>query len=213
MVKRIKIGWDISHMEFTIEDHYYFSVLKKSIREAGAVVRELDSLGDIANFDVLVINYPEKPFKKTEAKLVRDFLKSGKKVIVGGYYKNEDRIADHINSLSSHFGLLLNKDEVRDRFSNDEGDDLLIVTSRVLSYNDSVERVLLPCSASISILDSSARPIIYKEKSGSRRERVLGAESRIDGGRFLLLGTCVFWDNFAIKKYSNFRFSLNLLLD
>ena len=213
MSRRVKIAWDISHLEFTIEDHYYFSILKSSIKEAGAIVKEVDSFIDITDYDVVVLNYPEKPFTRGEAALVQKYLEVGNRVIIGGYYKNEDRIADNINSLSSHFGLFLRSDEVRDKSSNDNSDNLLVVTSRVLSYKDSVMKVLFPCSSSISLQSAYAKPIVLLENSMSpKRETVIGAEAQVGEGKFILLGTCVFWDNFAIKKYNNLRFSLNLLL-
>ncbi len=213
MKRKFKIAWDISHLEFTIEDHYYFSILKSSIKEAGAAVKEVDSFKDIIDYDVVVLNYPEKPFTKGEVTIVKKYLGAGNKVIVGGYYNNEDRIADNINSLSSHFGLFLSSDKVRDKSSNDNGDDLLVVTSRVLSYKDSVKKVLFPCPASISLQSAYAKPIVLLENSmSSKRETVIGAEAQVGKGKFILLGTCVFWDNFAIKKYANLRFSLNLLL-
>ena len=213
MKRKSKIAWDISHLEFTIEDHYYFSILKSSLKEAGAVVKEVDSFKDIIDYDVVVLNYPEKPFTKGEVTLVKKYLEAGNKVIVGGYYNNEDRIADNINSLSSHFGLFLRSDTVRDKSSNENGDDLLVVTSRVLSYKDSVKKVLFPCVSSISLQSPYAKPIVLLENSISpKRETVIGAEAEAGKGKFILLGTCVFWDNFAIKKYANLRFSLNLLL-
>ena len=215
MARKIKIAWDISHLEFTIEDHYYFSILKSSLKESGAVVKEVDSFQDIIGYDVAVLNYPEKPFTKGEVKLVREYLHEGRRVIAGGYYNNEDNIAVCINSLSSHFGLFLNSDRVRDKLNNDKGDNLLVVTSRVLSYNDSVNKVLFPCPASIDIHADSGRPIVVGEdnSSQSRKKTVIGAEAQVGEGEFILLGTCVFWDNFAIRKYSNLRFSLNLLLN
>lgn len=214
MKRRVKIGWDISHLEFTIEDHYYFSILKSSLKESGAVVKEVDSFKDITRYDVTVLNYPEKTFTKDEAKLMREYLYEGRRVIAAGYYNNEDNIAGCINSLSSHFGLSLNRDKVRDKSNNDEGDDLLVVTSKIFSYNDSVSRILFPCPASINIHAASGRPIICTKNSlHSRKKTVIGAEAQVGKGKFILLGTCVFWDNFAIRKYSNLRFSLNLLLE
>ena len=213
MPKKIKIGWDISHLEFTIEDHYYFSILKSKIKEAGAVVREVDSFERIVDYHVAVLNYPEKGFKRDEVKLLKRYVQQGGRVIIAGYYNNEDRIADCINSLSTHFGLFLGSDKVRDKWSNDAGDDLLLVTSRTLSYSESVESVLFPCSASINILTHSGRPIVVKEDhSHSAKKTVIGAEVSVGKGQLILLGTCVFWDNFAIQKFSNLRFSLNLLL-
>ncbi len=87
------------------------------------------------------------------------------------------------------------------------------MTSRVLSYKDSVKKLLFPCPASISLQSAYAKPIVLLENSMSpNRETVIGAEAQVGKGKFILLGTCVFWDNFAIKKYANLRFSLNLLL-
>lgn len=219
MIKKTKIAWDISHLEFTIEDHYYFSHLKSKVEDAGAVVEEVDSFKRVADYDVIVLNYPEKPFTKSEVKLLRDCFKNGKKIIVAGYYNNEDKIADRINSLSYHFGLSLNGDSVRDKMSNEKGDDLLVVSSRVLSYNTRVNKVFFPCTASITVHESSANPIVLLENKGgatpplrSPEETIIGAEVQSGEGKFILLGTCVFWDNFAIRKCSNLRFSLNLLL-
>ncbi len=213
MTKKVRIAWDISHLEFTIEDHYYFSILKSSLKASGATVKEVDSFKDINNYDVVVLNYPEKPFTKGELKLLKKCFEEGKRVIAAGYYNNEDNIAGCINSLSCHFGLSLNGDKVRDKSSNDKGDDLLVVTSRILSYNDSVKNVLFPCTDSINIHSDFGKPIIVIENSSdSRKKTVIGAEVKVDEGKFILLGTCVFWDNFAIRKYSNLNFSLNLLL-
>ncbi len=213
MPRKIKIAWDISHLEFTIEDHYYFSILKSKIKEAGALVKEIGSFQRIVDYDVAVLNYPEEPFKREEVRLVQRYLNWGGKVIIAGYYNNEDRIADRINSISSHFGLVLKTDRVRDRSSNDEGDDLLPVTSRILSYNNNVTKALFPCSASVDILASMGKPIVVKETLlGSNSKTIIGAEVSLGGGKLILLGSCVFWDNFAIRKYSNLMFSLNLLL-
>ena len=212
MQRRVKIAWDISHLEFTIEDHYYFSILKSSIKEAGVVVKEVHSFKDIIDYDVVVLNYPEKPFTRGEGALVKRYLEAGNRVIIVGYYNNEDRIADTINSLSSHFGLFLRGDKVRDKLSNENGDDLLVVTSRVFSYKDSVKQVLFPCPASVIIEADLVKPIVLLENSTSpKSETVIGAEAQVGKGKFILLGTCVFWDNFSIMKYSNLRFSLNLL--
>ncbi|MGQ0792604.1 MAG: hypothetical protein ACT4NX_00745 [Deltaproteobacteria bacterium] len=207
MAKKIKIAWDISHLEFTIEDHYYFSTLKSQIKEAGASVAEITSIKDAGGFDVLVLNYPEEPFNKTEVKLVKKYAEAGGKVIIAGYYNNEDRIADRINTLAEHFGLSLLGDKVRDKNANDQGDDLLPVTSRILSFSEGVERALFPCAGSVKVSSEGGKPLVSTE-SGT----LIAAETPFGAGKFILLGTCVFWDNFAIRKYSNLRFSLNLLL-
>ncbi len=214
--KKIKIGWDISHQEFTINDHYYFSILKSRIFDEGALVHEVRRFKDIIKYDVLVLNYPEKPFTKRDTKLVKQFIERGRKVIVCGYYHNEDMIADNINSLSTRFGLSLKKDGVRDKLHNFKGDDLLILTSKILSCDCKVNKVLLPCCASITISGRSATEVVLMEHSliaKSKKKTILAAQFRVGNGKFILIGTCVFWDNFAINRFNNMRFALNLLLD
>lgn len=208
----ISVAWDVSHLEFTIEDHYYFSILKKTLSEHLIHVSEIKKLKDAQTYDVLVLNYPERPFTSTDVNLVHRYLKSGKKVIVCGYYANEDCVADNINTLARHFGVEMNGDSLTDDVNNDGGDGLLVVTGRVLKYGDGVHKLLMPCSASISLVSEHAVPIVLLEQETQEASGVMGAEVGIDGGRFIVLGSCVFWDNFAINKYDNKKFVLNLIL-
>jgi hypothetical protein len=214
MVKKIRIGWDISHLEFTIDDHYYYSVLKSKIIESGASVTTIKSLEYLNGFDVLVLNYPEKSFTKREVTEVMNFIEKGNRVVVCGYYNNEDGIADCINSISIHFGLTLKKDCVRDKLNNYNGDELLLVTSRVLSHDYKVKKILLPCCSSIKIRGKSNSVVAMSQGSTSlsKTEEIIAAQSNFGRGEFILIGTCVFWDNYSISKYSNLRFSINLLL-
>ncbi len=214
MGKKVRIGWDVSHLEFTIDDHYYYSVLKSNIIESGASVATLKSLEYLNGFDVLVLNYPEKSFTKREVKKVMKFIEEGNRVVACGYYNNEDGIADCINSISSNFGLTLKKDSVRDTLNNDKGDELLLVTSRVLSHDYKVRKILLPCCSSIKLRGKSNSVVAVSQGSKSlpRTEEIIAAQSNFGRGEFILIGTCVFWDNYAISRYSNLRFSINLLL-
>lgn len=214
MGKKVRIGWDVSHLEFTIDDHYYYSVLKSNIIESGASVATLNSLEYLNGFDVLVLNYPEKSFTKREVKKVMKFIGEGNRVVACGYYNNEDGIADCINSISSNFGLTLKKDSVRDTLNNDKGDELLLVTSRVLSHDYKVRKILLPCCSSIKMRGKSNSVVAVSQGSKSlpRTEEIIAAQSNFGRGEFILIGTCVFWDNYAISRYSNLRFSINLLL-
>lgn len=213
MGKKKRIGWDVTHLEFTIADHYYFSGLKAAIVGAGAVVRVVEDLADIDKYDVLVINYPEMPFKSTEVEAIKRYVAAGNRVVAAGYYQNEDKVADNMNTLAPHFGLRLGSGSVRDASSNHGGDDLLLVTSRLERYGAGA--VMLPCCAPVRMESPAALPIALKE--GARRGRAprsaLAAEAALGAGRFALIGTCVFWDNFALGLYDNAGFAMRLLLD
>lgn len=213
MVKKVRIGWDISHLEFTIDDHYYFSVLKNEIIAGGAEVDEVEEFEGVLEYDVVVLNYPESPFLTNDIEIIKDILRSGKRVILCGYYKNEDKIADNVNTLANQFGLHLNPDEVRDAHSNHKNDDLLPVTSKVMKYNESVDNVLFPCTGSITINSSDCISILTTEGENEyENSTIIGAEAVYEGGSLLLLGTCVFWDNYSITTYGNKEYALNLLL-
>ena len=209
-----KIAWDISHQEFTIEDHYYFSILKRKLSEVGAIVSEITDFKEITKFDILVLNYPEKSFTLDDVKLVKRFMEQGGRVIALGYYNNEDSIADTINSLAEYFGLKLMDDEVTDNVNNINDDKYFVVTSKVKAFNKSVKKILMPCTASVKILSNKGFPIVIGEKTAktsSGNDPIIGARVKIGKGEFILLGTCVFWDNYSITKFDNLQFSLNLL--
>mgnify|MGYP000229835285 CR=1 FL=1 len=209
-----KVAWDISHQEFTIEDHYYFSILKRKLSEVGAIISEVTNFKEITKFDVLVLNYPEKSFALDDVKLVRHFIEKGGRVIALGYYNNEDSVADTINSLAERFGLKLMSDEITDDVNNINNDKYFVVTSKVRAFNKNVKRVLMPCTASVKILSDKGYPIVIGEntaKASSGNNPIIGAEVKIGKGEFILLGTCVFWDNYSITKCDNLQFSLNLL--
>ncbi len=212
---RWRIGWDISHMEFTIEDHYYFSLLKRKILSLGASVEEVEALEDILSYDVLVINYPEMPFNDADVGRIVRYLEGGGRVVILGYFRNEDNVADNINSLTKRFGLELLNDEIFDDHHNHEGDERIIVSSKVMLFSDGVRRVLMPCPAPIRPLSSDARIVLEAENTArtlSGHRPIMGALVGVGKGFVLLLGSCVFWDNFSIRKYDNMRFAANILL-
>ncbi len=205
-----KIGWDVTHQEFTVEDHYYFSKLKEAILKEGMKVEEVSNWKDLKNYDTIVFNYPEIPFKRDEVDFVEELVaRYGKKVILLGYYKNEDRIAEVCNSLSERFGMLLNHDEVIDEKNNHEGDKYLITTTKIRRYKEGVRKIVLPCCASIKTVMPDVKIVARAEDDYT----LLIAEQihPQSGGYFCLCGTCVFWDNYSITLYDNLRFSLNLL--
>lgn len=208
----VKVAWDTSHQEFTIEDHYYFSKLRRALASAGVEVMVTEKLEEAKGCDVLVINYPESPFTRDEIEFVESLLRHGARVVVLGYYNNEDDIATTVNSLTRHFGLELLDDEVTDEVNNYEGDKYFVVTSRVHAFNEGVRQVMLACSAPVRALQGA--PVVVGEPSARTRsgvEPVMGALVKVGRGELVLLGTCVFWDNYSLDKFDNARFALNLL--
>jgi len=210
-----KVAWDYTHQEFTITDYYYFSILQKLCAANGIQVDEVTDWSKLPEYDVIVFNYPEIPFNEKEVEDVKKLVESGKRVIILGYYKNEDNIADTVNTLASTFGLKMNPDEVTDEKSNHKGDPYFVVTSRVYKYNDGVEKLMLACTPSISLEGENTEVVIEGEdtaKSNRGFKPVLGAlYKHPSGGEFIVIGTCVFWDNYSIELYNNKEFALNLL--
>jgi len=200
------IGWSVFHQEFTIEDHYYFSILKKAIK-----YKLINSLEEAEDCKVIVFNYPEKPFSKKEIEKIVSLVEEGRRVIALGYYMNEDDVASILNELSSPFNLRMLPSAVIDEKSSINEDPLLLVTSKVKIFSEGVKKVLLPCVAPIEIKGGKAEPILLSEDSSSPPSQILGARVLYGKGEFILLGTCVFWDNFSINHFDNLRFSLNLL--
>ena len=216
-MQKVRVGWSITHREFTITDYYYFSILQREAREAGIEIDEVEDWNKLGEYDTVVFNYPEIPFREEEIKDVERWVwEEGKKVILLGYYKNEDHIADTCNTLARSFGMELNSDEVTDEKNNHNGDRYFLVTSKIRRYKGKVEKVLLPCTASIKPIMPDIKIVVRAEDTAvsSEGNYTLLIAERIappSGGYFCLAGTCVFWDNYSISLYDNLNFSLNLL--
>ena len=212
----VKVGWDYTHQEFTITDYYYFSILSRVCKENNIAVEEVTDWNELKNYDVIVFNYPEKGFTSDEVEQVKKWVEEeGKRVIILGYYKNEDNIADTINSLSKHFGIIMNGDEVTDDKNNHNQDPYFLVTSKIYHFNQDTEKVMLACTPSLTIKGENIAIVVEGEntaKSNQGFKPILGAMYKSSsGGEFIVIGTCVFWDNYSIELYSNKNFALNLL--
>ncbi len=211
-----KVAWSVAHQEFIISDHYYFSKLQKYAKEAGIHIDEVDEVEKFADYDTIIFNYPEIPFKPEEVDFIEELVKKGKTVGIFGYYKNEDRIADTCNSLSERFGIHFNGDIVIDNVNNYENDNLLIVTSDTYNLPENVGKVMLACTDTLITKKPEVRFLVHGEDTA---ESKLGEETLLfaeyvdpqSGGKFIAGGTCVFWDNYSIDLYNNREFSLNLL--
>jgi len=211
-----KVAWSITHQEFIISDHYYFSKLERYTKENGIIVEEVDKFEKLADYDVIVFNYPEIPFTKEEADFIEELVKKGKKVGIYAYYKNEDQIADRCNTLSERFGIKFNGDIVTDDINNYDNDNLLITTTDIFPKlkEKGIQKVMLACTDTLTIAEN-VKPLIKAENTAISKlgkEKILFAKyDDPSGGCFIAGGTCVFWDNYSIDLYNNKEFSLALL--
>lgn len=196
----MRIVWDISHQEFTIADHYYFSALKQQIEAHNWQVIEVGRWKMLSNidWDTLVLNYPEKPFSREETQQVRQWLAMGRRVVLLAYYNNEDYVADACNSLAQSFEIHVGSDAVY-AFAPQEcvdGDALKPICQWVEGG-----RVVMPCSCS---LQGGVPIVTYRNIS-------VAVGQTVGKGILLVCGTCVFWDNFSIGLLDNRRFATWLL--
>lgn len=212
-----KVVWSVTHQEFIISDHYYFSKLQKYAKQNDIVVDEVDQFEKFSEYDVIIFNYPEIPFKKEEVDFIEELVKKGKKVGIFAYYKNEDRIADTCNTMSERFGIKFNGDIITDDINNYDNDNLLITTTKVSEKmkEKGIDKVVLACTDSLTIVGSNVMPMIYAEDTAVSKlgkEKILFARYMDpSGGCFIAGGTCVFWDNYSIDLFNNKEFSLALL--
>jgi len=211
----MKVAWDYTHQEFTITDYYYFSTLQKACEREGIKVDEVTDWRALEDYDVIVFNYPEKPFTEAEVEDALRWVKEGKRLIALGYYKNEDEIANTVNSLATAFGIRMNGDELIDPVNNYKNDPYFVVTPKIYAFNEGVEKLMLACTPTLTPFGENTRPIIEGEPtavSDQGHPPVLGAiYEDPSGGEFVVVGTCVFWDNYSIETFSNLPFALNLL--
>ncbi|MEJ5172465.1 MAG: hypothetical protein WHT47_01995 [Hydrogenothermaceae bacterium] len=212
-----KVAWSVTHQEFIISDHYYFSKLQKYAKQNDIVVDEVDQFERFSEYDVIIFNYPEIPFKKEEVDFIEELVKNGKKVGIFAYYKNEDRIADTCNTMSERFGIKFNGDIITDDVNNYDNDNLLITTTKVSEKmkEKGIGKVVLACTDSLTITGNDVMPMIYAEDTAVSKlgkEKILFARYMDpSGGCFIAGGSCVFWDNYSIDLFNNKEFSLALL--
>ncbi len=206
-----KVAWDVSHLEFTIEDPYYFSKLRRLCHEKGILIEEIRDFQKLADYDVVVFNYPELKFSKGEIKDIETLLLSGKRVIFTGYCMNEDGVNENINKVLNYFGLNIFKDIVLCKDS--EGDNRYFPCLNVLGI-PSVRKVVMPCASSVG--GEGATAFIKGDSSTitaptNVESPIVGVVKKYGKGELIVLGTCVFWDNFSIDKADNKKLAFALL--
>ncbi|HHY43614.1 MAG TPA: hypothetical protein GX508_02075 [Coprothermobacter sp.] len=189
----MKIGWDISHLEFTITDYYYYGKLSHFLKECGFIVSEVKDFESLGHYDTIVFNYPEKAFSDLEVHQIESWVSKGKIVVFAGYYKNEDGVGEIINSVTKHFGLTMNLNETLDHSSEDP------YFVNVVSRNGL--KGVFPCTDTVS-----GSEVILTSSVGH-----VGSQVRVGTGKIILLGTCVFWDSFSLHLADNATIAKRIL--
>lgn len=208
----VKIAWSIAHGEFTLEDGYYFSHLKRELEKRGAELSYPSRLEQAEGASVLVLNYPELPFSREEVAWLLDYVERGGRLLALAYYNNEDHVAEILNGVTEPFGVRFLYDGIRDPQHHLREDPYLVVTRRSYAYREGVSELFMPYSAPVTLLDGGetvveAEPTALSDSG----ERKMAVQVRRGRGRLIAIGTCVFWDNYALPFCDNLRFALNLL--
>jgi hypothetical protein len=212
-----RLLWDLYHKEFSLSDHYYFSKLQNYLGKWGIEFEEKGeplSLNRLSRYDILVLCYPEKPFTLRERRVIKRFMEKGGKVIIAGYYRCSDKVAIICNSLTEDMGIKFREDEVTDPVNCLDDDPFLLFTSKISPKLRGISHIFFPCSASLEI-EEGVEPLIFGEETArsdiKEGEVILAAGKRVGKGELVALGTCVFWDNFAIEKLDNLKLCQVLL--
>ena len=212
MENKKSIIWSYTKGEFVVFDHYYFSKLYNFLLNNYNlyIPTAFDDIFNY-NFDMLVFNYPEKEFENYEISKILDLFYKGKLILFLSYYNNEDNSSQICNGVLNQVGININYDEVIDKINNIDNDEYLLVTSKVSDLlNKGVNKILLPCSSSISVIkkinDLDYLDLVLSENG----ETLVKGVFNTSGGGILAFGTCVFWDNFSLLKLDNMNFVDNL---
>lgn len=208
----LHIAWSVAHGEFTIEDGYYFSLLRRELQQAGVQLSVPTRLQDALAADVLVLNYPEQPFSPDELAWLQAYVEQGGRLVTLAYYQNEDRVAEILNAVLAPFGMRFGYDHVIDPVHHHNQDPYMVVTRRVSGISG-VQQVLLPYAAPVMLNNSQIRARIEAEATAESPSgsRVLVAHAARGKGECIAVGTCVFWDNFALGLYDNLALARWLL--
>lgn len=185
----MRVVWSASRGEFSIGDYYYFSKLTRMAEKEGIEMNEERSFLKLSEYELIVFNYPEIKFTKGDVLRMRKWVAEGKKLVFAGYYSNTDKVSQNINRVVRYFGLRINYDLLMDEERN--AGDRMFPIARCGDLE-----VVMPCSASVS----GGKELVVGK----------GVFAATNGG-VLVLGTCVFWDNYSIGLAQNREFALKIL--
>lgn len=199
---------DRSKKEFQLSG-YYYSKLVELLNKIGSHYIA-HSPEEWKKGNVIIFNYPEERFKENEIQKIDELVKNGKRIILLGYYADEDGVCGVINDVSKEYGIKLLKGCVEDKDSCDEiiskKDEKMVVTTKIYDYNINVRKICVPYCAPLS-LKGEAKLIAESEKG----QGMIAQYKEDSNGEIIVSGSCVFCDNFSIRKCDNEKFTINLL--
>ncbi len=192
---------------------YYYSKIGKLIESIG-YHKIAYSPEDWEKGDIIIFNYPQpkkdrdgiRIFKERYIEKIDSLIKEGRRVIFTGYYNNEDGVCDAINSVSKNYGIKILDFVVEDDENCFENDEKMVITSKINEFNKNVEKILLGYCAPVRAREDAE--IFVESENG---EGMAGYYKDDSGGMLVVIGTCVYWDNYSIDKFDNFGFSRNLI--
>jgi len=214
---RMKVAWSATHQEFLLSDGYYFSGLYKELTKRGVLIEEGDDFDRLFEYDVIIFNYPENPFRVEEKKRIQKVLnEEKKKTIFTAHFRGKDGVFDVCNAITQDFGITVLPEGVKDECCHLEDDSLIITTDNIKKYASNVKEVVFPYSAPLSLSDGVE--VILKGRdtavsdSGEKAPILIAQKSFESGSKLIVCGGCIFWDNFSLFRLDNLQFVVNLIL-
>ncbi|ACX51761.1 hypothetical protein Adeg_0613 [Ammonifex degensii KC4] len=212
----MRVAWSSTHQEFLLSDGYYFSGLAREAHKRGIVIEEIDDFAALFAREVIVFNYPEKPFTPEERARIEWAVKNeGKRVVFTAHFRNKDGVAAICSKVTEPFGIKILPEGVRDEVHSLDEDPFILVTEAVEAYNEKVKKVVFPYPAPLEV-GPEVRVILRGMDTAHTDTGVpapiLVAERTFPGGGSLVVcGSCIFWDNYSLFRLDNLPFALSIL--
>lgn len=211
----MKVAWSATHQEFLLTDGYYFSGLYKELCKRKIEIEEVDHFDRLFEYDVIVFNYPENPFSDDEKEKIREALvQKGKKIIFTAHFKNKDGVSEICNSITREYEIDILPEGIKDEIHHLEDDLFIITTDEVKLYREGVKEVVFPYSAPLEVREETEVVLRARETSltdSGKKSPVLIAQRKFEsGGKLIVCGSCIFWDNFSLFRLDNLQFVVNM---
>lgn len=179
-----RIGFDEYHMENSVANPESdgFSILAELLEKAGHQVERIETVLPTSGplpWDLLVIPFPKLPFSTEESLALHDHLGGGKSLLLLAEWGDLFDHVDHLNELTSPYGIHIQRDRVTDPTEHltqevrlgdivlDEQATLHFVRIRTFADHpicDGLSELIYFSGCSLRA-DGSAKVLAYTEKS------------------------------------------------